>query len=559
MTTGGSDRRGLSRRVAAIGAGIAVAASGMALVTPAQAAPGDLAETVEVPIWTNIDPGKKINKGSFETGGLFIDSNPQATGLKRTAAKYLCNGVSTGYRVSAGYYQNPPTPQNPNPGYKGPDYPAATYGVPEYATAFDGTGQALDQYPKYLSSTWNYLDYTLSPIGQDNTSPDWVATHDSLKGIGDAKAAGYGFSGDPKDVVATAAQVDVKDDKDIYWNVTCLYEKSAVFSETNFVFGDVAVGAVKTLPLSIFNSTSLPVTMQMTKTEAPATSNNNFSVNVNAGQACSISESSGADAVLSVDPGVTCVGSMSFAPTQNAGSVSAAVAISSQQFPNKVLQLAASGNAGSGGLKMKPKDLGDVGVGDTEDKRIKVTNTSGRNLTIIGSQLDGPGQPQYKRPKKEDKCSGKTLAAGKGCKLFVRYKPTVAANQAVNVVMETSDGSYATSAIGNATASLQAPGKVTDPTVPNKYRKATKARVVWTAPETLGTAVPNKYQTRIKQKGNDNKWSNWSKKGISRNSNGKFKKTRGSLTPKKRYLIQVRAVSAAGQGSKVKVKFKTKS
>jgi hypothetical protein len=550
-------QRNAFRGLVTLGASVAVTAGGMALIAPAQAAPGDLAETVEVPIWTNQDPGKTINKGSFDVGGLFEDSNTKAVGLKRTAATYLCNGVSTGYRVSAGYYVAPPVPTGPNPEYQGPDYPATTYGVPQYATAFDGTQQQPREYPSYLSSTWNYLDYTLSPINQDQTSADWVTTHDSLKGIGDAKAAGFNFSGDPKDVVATAAVVNLKDNKDIYWNVKCIYEKSAFFSQTNFAFGAVAVGVVKTLPLSIYNSTSLPVTMQVTKTEAPSTSSNDFSVDVNAGQACSISEPSGASAVLSVDPGVTCVGSMSFAPTQDAGSVSAAVAISSQQFPDKVLQLAASGNAGSGPLKMTPKDLGDVGVGDVEDKKIKVTNTSSRNVTIENSILDGPGKAVYNRPKSEDKCSGKTLSPGKKCQLFVRFKPTVAANQAVNVILDTSNGSFATSAIGNASASVQAPSKVTDLTVPNKYRKATKARGDWYAPEVLGTAVPNKYQTRLKQK--PNKWGNWSKKGISRNSNGKFKRTRKNLTPNKRYVMQVRAVSAAGQGKKVKVKFRTKS
>jgi hypothetical protein len=208
----------------------------MALIAPAQAAPGDLAETVEVPIWTNQDPGKTINKGSFDVGGLFEDSNTKAAGLKRTAATYLCNGVSTGYRVSAGYYVAPPVPTGPNPEYQGPDYPATTYGVPQYATAFDGTQQQLREYPSYLSSTWNYLDYTLSPINQDQTSADWVTTHDSLKGIGDAKAAGFNFSGDPKDVVATAAVVNLKDNKDIYWNVKCIYEKSAVFFTDKLCF-----------------------------------------------------------------------------------------------------------------------------------------------------------------------------------------------------------------------------------------------------------------------------------------------------------------------------------
>jgi alpha-tubulin suppressor-like RCC1 family protein len=246
-------------------------------------------------------------------------------------------------------------------------------------------------------------------------------------------------------------------------------------------------------------------------------------------------------------------------------------------------------------------DFGDVDVGTVKPGKVKIRNIGNAELRIDKTRVITPTD-EFDKARGGDNCKGARLAPGgkDKCVVNVRFTPraegdaaallkiysnsisneydaAVLVGEGIQVIEPPEDlepgggsggggsgggggesggggGSDGGTDLESDLITGEAPGKVKNL---NARAKSCRTGVAtWQPPRNFGTVAPDEYEIRYR-KGSSGKWSSWKSQDWVPNANGKLKYTLKKLTPARDYTVQVRAVSAAGNGKKDADSFRT--
>ena len=221
-----------------------------------------------------------------------------------------------------------------------------------------------------------------------------------------------------------------------------VYAQNFSATPSSLVFGNVAVGATASLPVTITNISAVPQTPSFSG-GAPLDP-----INFGGSQNC---------AGTTLAPGATCTFTYTFHPTTpGAKSSSTTIGIDSENFP-----ITLSGTGGSFLVAPTSLSFGTVLVGASGSLPVTITNVSAAPQTPAfsgGAPLDSTNFDASQN------CAGTTLTPGASCTFTYTFHPTSSGAKSTTTTIGIDGETFPITLSGTA---LTAPSPAAIPTLPN--------------------------------------------------------------------------------------------